>query len=143
MGHRQTVQTTIRHCIMQCLIRILTVCLHNVLLKCSNDKMKIESLKCRSVCVLELTKEDSMKPTHVTECLKASYAAPCFLYFSSYIHAVFWYNSSNSLPVLYCKSSPTCRSILFTYNSNLQDMLILIITEIIPTRNTTLKTSYQ
>ena len=40
MGHMQTMQTQIRHCMMRCLIRILTVCLHNVLLKFGKKKEK-------------------------------------------------------------------------------------------------------
>ena len=85
----------------------------------NNVKSQVSiKLSNRNILNVLKTKEDSMNPTHVTECLKASYAAPCFLYFSSNFHAVFWYNSSNSLPDLYCNNSPTCRNILFTYNSN-------------------------
>ena len=42
VGHRQTMQTQIRHRMMRCLIRIFTVCLQNNLSKFEKKKRKIQ-----------------------------------------------------------------------------------------------------
>ena len=86
MGHRQTVQTQIRHRILRCLIRIFQVCLQNVLLtrNCVYETLRTQPLACPPFCspdnlftiLLQLTKSEATSCNSFQDIFIGSFRCP-------------------------------------------------------------------